>query len=66
MHVRQNKKNYDKPLIVYAQKVSKRKSFADFIDDHSVTKLFLQNHLCTRRIGCCERVHYENIILNIP
>ena len=38
------------------------KSFVDFVDDHSIMKLFLQSYLCTRRVIGCERTHYENFL----
>ena len=38
------------------------KSFVDFVDDHSIMKLFLRNYLYTRRVVGCERIHYENFL----
>ena len=41
-------------------------SFVYFIDEYSVTKLFLQYYLCTRHVICCERMQYETYPPTIP
>ena len=46
-------------------KVLKWKTFVDFIDGHPITKLFLQNYLCTRGDVHCEKIYYENFLPNI-
>ena len=51
------------PLLVDI--VLKQKSFVDFVDDHSIIKLFHQNYLCTRHVIHCERIYYETFPPNI-
>ena len=49
-------------LLSYTYKVSKQKSSIDFVDNYSITKLFLQNYLCTRHIIRCKRMHYKTFL----
>ena len=50
----------------HIRKVSKQKSFVDFVDDHLIIKVFLRNYLCTKCAVRCENIHYKTFPPNTP